>query len=103
MNKHTPGPWRYSTGKTEALVVDRDGFTVMELRTTFNTTSHRDIEANARLIASAPELLSALSVLLKRASLFLDTSPTHDGLANVDAIVSARVAIEKATGGNNES
>ena len=53
-------------------------------------------EANARLIAAAPDLLEALRDLLSRAD--LDQSATHDGLENCDALARCRAAIAKATG-----
>ena len=55
-------------------------------------------EANARLIAAAPDLLEALRDLLSRAESELDQTATHDGLANCDALARCRAAIAKATG-----
>jgi hypothetical protein len=55
-------------------------------------------EANARLIAAAPDLLEALRDLLSRAEIELDQTATHDGLANCDALTRCRAAIAKATG-----
>jgi hypothetical protein len=53
-------------------------------------------EANARLIAAAPDLLEALRDLLSRAE--LDQTATHDGLENCNALARCRAAIAKATG-----
>jgi hypothetical protein len=55
-------------------------------------------EANARLIAAAPDLLLALRNLLSRAEIELDQTWTLDGLANCDALAKCRGAIAKATG-----
>ena len=96
MNKHTPGPWFYETGNTEALIVERDGTTVAELQTTYQTTAHRSLEANARLIAAAPDLLAALKGILRE----------HDALQMAEgrtgdrwpAATRTRAAITKATG-----
>jgi hypothetical protein len=57
---HTKGPWKYATnvGPTKALIVETDGSTILELEATVGKRS--DLEANARLIAAAPELLAAL-------------------------------------------
>jgi hypothetical protein len=55
-------------------------------------------EANARLIAAAPDLLAALRDLLSRAEIELDQTATHDGIANCDALARCRAAIAKATG-----
>jgi len=69
-------------------IVDADGYTVC------NPSPMG--EANARLIAAAPDLLEALRDLLSRAD--LDQSATHDGLENCDALARCRAAIAKATG-----
>jgi hypothetical protein len=55
-------------------------------------------DANANLIAAAPALLEALRFLVSRASVAMNQSVTHDGLANCDALVKARAAIAKAEG-----
>ena len=69
-------------------IVDADGYTVC------NPSPMG--EANARLIAAAPDLLAALLDLLSRAD--LDQSATHDGLENCNALAKCRAAIAKATG-----
>jgi hypothetical protein len=71
-------------------IVDADGYTVC------NPSPMG--EANARLIATAPDLLAALLDLLSRAENDLDQSATHDGLENCDALARCRAAIAKATG-----
>jgi hypothetical protein len=55
-------------------------------------------EANARLIAAAPDLLDALTNLYLVAQEQLDQSATHDGLTNCDWLARCRAAIAKATG-----
>jgi hypothetical protein len=52
--------------------------------------------ANARLMAAAPDLLTALRDLLSRAEIELDQTATHDGLANCDALANCRAAIIRA-------
>ena len=92
--KHTPGPWTLSAGRT------------------FDTTSGRfylsygqdkygnarfpnfcELDANARLISAAPDLLAALTVLYN--SVF-----SHDATRaeRLDALNLASAAIRKATG-----
>ena len=84
--KHTQGPWTViSEGMASPKVVDGSGFGICH--TTYAPTG---AEANARLIASAPELLEALKAVLANS---LDSK----GLA--DAHKQARDAIAKATGG----
>lgn len=66
MTQHTPGPWQYAFGGgTTAFITEADGSTIICIRTTENTTAHKNLAANARLIASAPELLEALVELSK--------------------------------------
>jgi hypothetical protein len=62
---HTPGPWRVEsghehTGRTVAELVDgRPG--LREWRIVHDGPEDGDAEADARLIAAAPDLLSALT------------------------------------------
>ncbi|MFU3458052.1 hypothetical protein ACM7KX_29895 [Pseudomonas aeruginosa] len=64
MRKHTPGPWDYWSGynpvdELEAQITTEDGDIVI-------ASYNRQIpegEANARLLAAAPELLEALQDL----------------------------------------
>ena len=81
MSKPTPGPWEAHganvfAGKNCIAICDTD-----------NDTQER-MEANARLIAAAPELLAALQMVM---SLY------GDGFA-ADAQAYARAAIARATG-----
>ena len=67
---HTPGPWtieEYGDDDSPALVIHKDS----ESRVCFMATpgSHGDpsaIEADARLIAAAPDLLAALRAMTDR-------------------------------------
>lgn len=90
--KHTPGPW-------EAEVRTPIGITYVWQGGTENAIAKvyagviEDAEANARLIAAAPELLDALQSLLARVS--------SDIIANQcwhEEQRAARAAIAKATG-----
>jgi hypothetical protein len=81
MSNHTPGPWIYSginnEGKISSTMFSRENG---ELVGTITTA-----EANARLIAAAPDLLEALEFLLA------------DWIAiNGDRITGSRVPAEKA-------
>ena len=71
-------------------IVDADGYTVC------NPSPMG--EANARLIAAAPDLLKALRDLLSRAEIELDQTVWHEGLVNCDILAKSRAAIAKATG-----
>jgi hypothetical protein len=92
---HTPGPWtveEYGDDETPALVIHRDS----ESRVCFMATpgSHGDpamIEANAHLIAAAPDMLAALKSV---AGATIDD--LHDGCSPLWEEVEA--AIAKAEG-----
>ena len=100
MSKHTPGPWVVSAdplhfyslttviggkessqknGPPQQMIVQVGGF-----------AEWKEAEANARLIAAAPELLEALKLIASAENSALD-------LAYCKGI--ARAAITKATGG----
>jgi len=92
--QHTPGPWRLSSGdETEifsgAKPVARahcGGLTSVKLP---------EAEANARLIAAAPELLAALEEMY---ALYADHAQYDEEGHETAAINSARAAIARATG-----
>lgn len=94
MSSHTPGPWAVSltcSRGTPASVIapkNENGFTpwVCHMQAANIDTGN----ANARLIAAAPELLEALSALVINCDA---------GSATVGALTDARAAIAKATGG----
>jgi hypothetical protein len=93
MSAHTPGPWSLTlgtlfNGKTYArAVVDRDGRSV---RVSAMTLSGGDeCDANARLIAAAPELLEALRA-------FCSQDASH-GMTEGERRDKALAAIKKAT------
>lgn len=93
--KHTPGPWNavelsynssayyiYGSGK------DKRSLAVAHIpRSTI-----QPMEANARLIAAAPDLLAALKLLL--------VCVDDEGRQREEPFVSVRAAIAKATGAN---
>jgi hypothetical protein len=84
--KHTPGPWKWDGGG----YVDAPAGCIAGI----NATSSPSVsEANARLIAAAPELLAACRVLLEGID---DHWATTE--AGINAIDYARIAISKATG-----
>jgi hypothetical protein len=69
--KHTSGPWAIKT-PTDFIgpfthIVDRTGWVVANVNSTDNNMAMRlEREANARLIAAAPELLAWTIELLKQ-------------------------------------
>ncbi len=95
--KHTPGPWKYNHGLTyfrkahrlihTELVVGAKGEWVAAVINDYEDgTPVKVQQANARLMAAAPELLEALEGLL-------DTNKD-----TVDAVIAAKAAIAKAKG-----
>ena len=73
--KHTPGPWRIEWEMAHG------GLSVVA-----TIHFHDDTEANARLVAAAPELLEALQEIVR-----------NDPYRQSSAGVIARAAIAKAT------
>jgi hypothetical protein len=80
MDKHTPGPWHYiksypfeeAYNGGEHLILDSGGFVVAltnydTLNRNPSAPTYLTSEADARLIAAAPELLAALETLLESA------------------------------------
>jgi hypothetical protein len=87
--QHTPGPFPLSimeSGDNYVIVTNHGS----HFSKTFDPSA-------ARLISAAPDLLSALEVLISRAN-SLDQSATHDGLQNCEAIAQAQEALRKAKG-----
>ena len=88
--KHTPGPWRAKEGNVADFhcieQIDLNGERVTDI-TYLTLRKGEEGRANARLVASAPELLLALIELR-------DWYSEHTGLP----AVSANAAIAKATG-----
>jgi len=84
-NQHTPGPWR---AKGHCIETEEYSFNWVA---SVQTSNVPEWEANARLIAAAPELLDALQSIL-------DIEPS--GLSNEERqlYALARAAIAKATG-----
>ena len=92
MNKHTPGPWRYS--KAHKDVISMCGGIKKDVICEIVN------EANARLIAAAPDLLEAAQLALQIAESWihdqLDGTSSIDGaLLHLDPV---RAAIARARG-----
>ena len=93
--KHTPGPWAWESRRDSSLKnLIGDGKIIaraVDLTDLINFGESR--EANARLIAAAPELLEALEVALET----LLEQPELVGDADI-SIRTIKAAIAKATG-----
>ena len=84
--KHTPGPWTYRKDD-DSIIAPHEGLQVCQL----NDGTNSQCEANAALIAAAPELLEALKGLADHAH-----QCAHFGA--MDLLERADSAIEKAEG-----
>lgn len=90
---HTPGPWS-ATKHDESCGywhVDSPGTAMGGVATCYSTASG-STEANARLIAAAPDLLAALVAMLAT------QEQTKPAIPKVAAMSMARAAIAKAEG-----
>jgi len=63
MSKHTPGPW-VQTPWDATAIFDAKNLQVPIAQTYPADTSQKEAEANARLVAAAPQLLEALEAVL---------------------------------------
>lgn len=109
MSGHTPGPWTFSKddqlGDTRFYIAQEEGAPYTpdysDVATLIAETCSGDRvrvqEANARLIAAAPELLEALQRLIPHAH-FMTMCATAEDHIVVAAVDRARDAIAKATG-----
>lgn len=100
-HKFTKGPWYVIPQSNGSAMIAREYETGKQLnpkglRLIANSLARGDSltedEANARLIAAAPELLGALQAMLRRFD-FCENFPADHPIA------AARAAIAKATGG----
>jgi len=102
--QHTPGPWNLNCLETVRHTIHAHrGHVATVARGTMNEVAPDEIEANARLIAAAPDLLEKLAALAD----YLDEVDVQNSLACGPAGLEraaalqfiARHAIAKATGG----
>jgi hypothetical protein len=95
--KHTPGPWHLQPIGRE-LYVEADGpafICDMQKDCLLEGMDDSAIMPNARLIASAPELLEALQCVLAWVGMYKDSLAWESGKREIE---SARAAIAKAIG-----
>ena len=85
MNEHTPGPWTSYTGTHSIWAEGKRAICIM---TGARKTADMERDANARLIAAAPDLLTSLQALVA----------LHDEFAPGLELNIARRVIAKATG-----
>lgn len=98
--KHTPGPWEFTDN---ALVGPKIDDKPIWLRPVILRSEVGVSDANARLIAAAPELLEALRGMMDAyMDLCDENEPNYRSYEfRQSKWEAARAAIAKATGGNN--
>lgn len=102
MSKHTPGPWIARTPKGSWPMVFGPAAAIAKTDCSINGgdwVEDLDIaEANARLIASAPELLEALEDLLYVDKKVMESCNLDHGPGDRERVERAIAAIRKAKG-----
>lgn len=99
--KHTPGPWEVLDGRRvgvtlPSLPAEGGGFCTHCVALTHSDRGEIDAEANARLIAAAPDMLAALQMLSE--ALPSDEYMRAQGQVPGPGLIAMRAAILKATG-----
>ena len=97
--KHTPGPWRTRKSESEApddfvVMADKTGESICDCTAGNPYMSEEEALANARLIATAPEMLLALKEIIEELPLGAD-EPFNARFWKINA---ASAAIAKAEG-----
>lgn len=99
MTKHTPGPWHIAEygmnkdGTPKHYGIVHGDITIANLGTSTNKNA-KEMDANARLIAAAPDLLEALLDMWNLINVDVSTDTIKAGTT----FKTARAAIAKATG-----
>ena len=95
--KHSPGPWKVFYGAVKTCISDEWG--LAPIASIPDPTQYPHGNANARLIAAAPDLLAACkSLLANRATTGDPRSEYHDIVAARD-VAACQAAIAKAEEG----
>jgi hypothetical protein len=102
---HTPGPWHVAPGRFPAITIEFDGTEthtgcqVCRIEPEDDSSAAvRMAEANARLIAAAPELVAALRTLLEHAGESYVSAPNGESQQWKWQADTARAALAKAGG-----
>ena len=97
MNKHTPGPWKAEPAHRLGFVVyaNVEPYVVVESADDEGRYGAIALEADARLIAAAPELLEALEDLVRLAEMSMREAGEY---MVDDELTNSRAAIAKARG-----
>lgn len=99
-SKHTPGPWRFADIEKDlddSRLICQVGDQNIFNGDLFNPPDFDQDQANARLIAAAPDMLKALQEIAEGSGAFSSDPLTHAGNCIDKAISLAEAAIAKAT------
>ena len=95
MTQYTPGPWKVKAGSNAVLAGRKQICSHVNAASVLPVNiveDHKIAEANAHLIAAAPEILEALKDIVE----FWDSIVPTDAVNQMH--INARAAIAKATG-----
>lgn len=109
MSKHTPGPWRFNKrDEMDVAIWGSDGFTICgdvyviaDVSFPEKNDAYGHEEANARLIAAAPDLLEALEAAIEHGLVPKSSASEGGAMRHVSQVKCAdqiRAAIAKAKG-----
>jgi hypothetical protein len=98
--KHTRGPWEVCDdgvsvhAPNEQVIVATYQQRGEDNQPDFTVQTQEELEANARLIAAAPDLMASVAALLPLAQEYLKSAPSHPDNAKIadaiDAVAKAR-------------
>lgn len=92
MSKHTPGPWQKIGSKVKSIGMNECLIAAVSVQ-------DDEGQANANLIAAAPDLLASLEEIFEIGTVFLSAIEGNDHLTDFEAWADqARKAIAKARG-----
>lgn len=92
--KHTPAPWKLAGATT---ISNAEQTACIAHVSTFSI-EQSEADANAALIAAAPELLAALEKVLIEYHGYVDPDRTTGQFGEWEEVIAARAAIAKAKG-----
>jgi hypothetical protein len=100
--KFTKGKWSYAESSNEVdYLVYVDGLPCLFISLNYGVDpkyiDKEETEANAKLIAAAPDMLEALNEMVKNLSSYVYGLKIRDGFSELLALENAKKAIKKAT------
>ena len=97
VSTHTPGPWHAEAAGGRIVAANGDVIAPWVLRDSAGGPLAPEREANARLIAAAPDLLVALEAITTGFNIMLaNRLPAEEIVAKMDALIDEHAAIVTA-------